>query len=454
MKKSIHRRGDVILQEKPFACVLDPRYRESRCDRCFKEAKVMKCSNCLYVRYCGRSCQKEAWSNHKEECEKLKALPSCLVVPAAALMMARIVRRLLKGGDTHKGYYTSKLYRKFSDLMPHEENIQQDSKRMDHFGTLFVVLQRLLDEAARPTKMELLRIYGKMCINTFNILDNEMNTIGTGMYIGASIIDHSCRPNVVVSFDGETLNMRLLEDYPDQELDFGKLFISYIDLIDTTDVRREQLAERYYFRCECERCRDEQEQKRMNAAACPNKNCEEPLDMHGSELKQQCPVCGTSVTPFDRETFNEISNFTRDHLAQMKSVAYLDVSRLCLQKQESVLHRYNVHHIKTLENAMESALNLEKWSEATGYAVKLLDGFRHYYSPFHPMLGLTYLKIGKLQLYECRFAEALKHLQQAAKILRITHGEQDDLYKRVLVPLLCDAAQGDLGHLSIASSAD
>ena len=157
MRKTIHRRGDVILQEKPFACVLDPRYRDSRCDRCFKEyvaplpplivcrfytnpllnafqslfiscrTKVMKCSNCLYVRYCGRSCQKEAWSDHKEECEKLKALPPGLVVPSAALMIARIVRRLLKGGDTHKGYYTSKQYRKFCDLMPRKSSLLMSS---------------------------------------------------------------------------------------------------------------------------------------------------------------------------------------------------------------------------------------------------------------------------------------------------------------------------------------
>uniref|UniRef100_A0A182NUR0 MYND-type domain-containing protein n=1 Tax=Anopheles dirus TaxID=7168 RepID=A0A182NUR0_9DIPT len=450
MKKSIHRRGDVILQEKPFACVLDARYRDSRCDRCFREAKVKKCSGCLYLRYCGRSCQKEAWPDHKEECAKLKALPPGLTVPSAALMMARIVRRLLKGGDTYKGYYTSRRYRKFSDLMPHEESIRQDAKRMEHFGTLFVVLQRLLDEAAMPSKVELLRIYGKMCINTFNILDSEMSTIGTGMYIGASIIDHSCRPNVMVSFDGETLNMRLLEDFPEPELDFSKLFISYIDLIDTSDVRREQLSERYYFLCDCERCRDVQEQKRMNGAACPKADCQESLDMDGPEL-DRCPTCTTPIAPADRDTFNDISNFTREHLARMKNVAYLDVSRLCLQRQENVLHRYNVHRIKTLENAMESALTMEKWSEATGYGLLLLDGFRQYYSPVHPLLGLTYLKVGKLQLYQCQFAEALKHLQQAGKILRVTHGEQHELYKTVLVPLLCDAAQGDLGHLAIAS---
>ncbi|XP_053675028.1 histone-lysine N-methyltransferase SMYD3 [Anopheles nili] len=452
MNKAVYRKGDVILQEKPFAYVLDPRYRDKRCDRCLKETKVMKCSSCLYLRYCGRTCQKEAWPDHKEECEKLKALPAGLLVPSAAMMMSRIVRRLRKGGDTHKGYYTSKFYRKFADLMPHEEDIRQDPKRMEHFGTLVVVLQRLLDESITPKKPELLRIYGKMCINTFNVLDSELNTIGTGMYLGASIIDHSCRPNVMVSFVGETLQLRLLEDYSQAELDFGQLFISYIDLIDTTETRRDQLSERYYFRCRCARCQDEQEHKVTNAAACSLEGCQEPIDMDDTALVR-CPACKTPITEVDRETFQDISTFTKDHLAQMKNVSStdLDVSRLCLKKQENVLHRYNVYHIKTLENAMDSALELEKWSEATGYALRLLDGFRKYYSPFHPHIALTLLKIGKLQLYQCYFAEALKHLQQAAKILRVTHGEQDDLYKRVLVPMLCDASQGNLGHLAIAS---
>uniref|UniRef100_A0AAG5DLL3 MYND-type domain-containing protein n=1 Tax=Anopheles atroparvus TaxID=41427 RepID=A0AAG5DLL3_ANOAO len=440
MKKAFHRRGDLILQEKPFACVLQPQYRQQRCDRCFKQGKVLKCSNCLYVRYCNRSCQTEAWPDHKDECAKLKALPAGLVVPAAALMMARIIRRLQKGGDFQKGYYTQRYYRRFHDLMPHEENIRKDTKRIEHFESLSVVLLRLLDEPAIPAGGELLRIYGKMCINSFNIVDNETITIGTAMYLGASILDHSCRPNAVATFVGETLQVRLLEDYAGSEVDFGKIFISYIDLLNPADVRRGELADRYYFGCECERCRDEAERKLMNAAACPSGDCEEPLDLDDGKLLA-CPACRTEIKHSHREQFQEIGNFTKEQLAKMKDVAYLDVCQLCLKKQKGILHHFNVYYLKTLDHAFECAIDMEKWTEAIGYGLRLVDGFRKYHGPFHPLFGLLLLKVGKMQLYLCQFAEAMKSLHAAEKIVRVTHGEQHDLYRQQLVPLLCDAAR-------------
>jgi len=41
-----------------------------------------------------------------------------------------------------------------------------------------------------------------------------MNTIGVGIYLGASVIDHSCKPNVVVVFEGTTIIVRTLTDLP------------------------------------------------------------------------------------------------------------------------------------------------------------------------------------------------------------------------------------------------
>lgn len=157
-----------------------------------------------------------------------------------------------------------------------------------------------------------------MCINSFNILDDEMNSIGTGMYLGASIMDHSCRPNAVAIFDGCNLNVRLLEDYHGAEIDFSKIFISYIDLLNPTDVRRDMLRKRYYFECGCERCRDEQELKLMNGAACANAQCDEPISM--TARQDRCPGCSTAIKQTERDKFREISAFTMTQLEQMKDV--------------------------------------------------------------------------------------------------------------------------------------
>lgn len=398
----------------------------------------MKCSNCLYVRYCNRFCQKEAWSDHQDECGKMKAIGS-RTIPEAALMMSRIIRKLQKGGDFQKGFYTTKYYRRFGNLMTHEDDIKKDKLRMEHFQSVVIVLRSLIDETAMPSNIELLQIFGKMCINSFNILDDDMNSIGIGMYLGTSIIDHSCRPNAVATFDSTTVRIRLLEDYQGGEIDFSKIFISYIDLLNSADERKARLRSQYYFECGCERCRDKEEIELMDAGACPNVDCDEPLSILDREVVK-CPRCNTDIKISARETFREITDFTVIKLAEMKDVAYMDVCQLCLKKQENILHYYNIWYLKTLDQAFESAIAMAKWEDAIGYGLRLKDGFKKYNGPFHPLFGLLLLKIGKMQLYTKHIKEALTNINDSEKILRVTHGEEHDLYKTQLIPLLCQAA--------------
>lgn len=60
-----------------------------------------------------------------------------------------------------------------------------------------------------------------MCINSFNILDQELQSLGTGIYLAASIIDHSCQPNALAIFEGTTIYIRTLETLP--YLDWSKV---------------------------------------------------------------------------------------------------------------------------------------------------------------------------------------------------------------------------------------
>lgn len=62
-----------------------------------------------------------------------------------------------------------------------------------------------------------------MCVNSFSICNQELQSLGTGMYLGASIVDHSCKPTAVVTFEGTTLVMRALETF--SNLDWSKVSI-------------------------------------------------------------------------------------------------------------------------------------------------------------------------------------------------------------------------------------
>ena len=84
-----------------------------------------------------------------------------------------------------------------------------------------------------PTKQEFLDLFGKVAINSFNIMNLDQKSIGvgknscatwfkcfiyyvflkprgyvTGLYLEASVLDHSCRPNAQPIFDGKTLVVR------------------------------------------------------------------------------------------------------------------------------------------------------------------------------------------------------------------------------------------------------
>ena len=46
----------------------------NKCQRCSTtEGKLKKCTGCYGVLYCGASCQREDWENHKEECKNISS---------------------------------------------------------------------------------------------------------------------------------------------------------------------------------------------------------------------------------------------------------------------------------------------------------------------------------------------------------------------------------------------
>lgn len=92
----------------------------------------------------------------------------------------------------------------------------------------------------------------QLCVNSFNILNGEMQSVATGIYLAPSVMDHSCSPNAVVTFDGPRLSVRLVQDIP--QFDWSLVRISYIDQMTPGPERKRELAQRYYFNCDCPRC--------------------------------------------------------------------------------------------------------------------------------------------------------------------------------------------------------
>lgn len=111
-----------------------------------------------------------------------------------------------------------------------------------------------------------------------------------------------------------------------------------------------------------------------------------------------------------------------------------------MKEQQNVLHAFNVWHLKTLDHAFESAINVGKWDEAVDYGNELLAGFTKYCGKQNPLLGLIYMKLGKILLHRDQQKEALHNLIKARDIIKISHGQEHSLYQTHLIPLLMDAS--------------
>ncbi|OAD56993.1 SET and MYND domain-containing protein 3, partial [Eufriesea mexicana] len=420
------KKGTTVFATKPFAYCLSSKYRTSVCDYCFKSGKLLRCCGCQYVYYCNQTCQKRSWRIHGKECANLKRI-SPKIVPDFVRLMARIIIKLNQGGSEEIEYYDKTNFRRFKDLMSHYSDIKNDMKRAEHFLWVCHVLYEFLEDIPMPNCVELMGIYGRICINSFNIYNYEFTSIGVGIYLGASILDHSCKPNTVVVFEGTTIIVKTIEDLPCLDWSQASVIrISYIDVLQTTRDRRSELQSRYYFWCRCKKC--EEAEPMAEAAACPNKFCTYPC----SPDAVVCESCNTKFPEDFKKIFDEISDFTADNLDSMVDVAYLDVSKVCLAKQEGVLHSLNIQHLLTLRCAFESSISLKHWEEADIYSKELLNGYLTYYGKIHPVTGLLILTTADIKLNMNESKEAIELIKKASVILKITHGEQHSIIKEYL----------------------
>ena len=72
-------------------------------------------------------------------------------------------------------------------------------------------------------------IYGRYIINSLSIYNIMQDGIGHGLYLGASILDHSCHPTAIWNFcKGTDLFVRTIEDVDDMDDLRVSDFVTYV----------------------------------------------------------------------------------------------------------------------------------------------------------------------------------------------------------------------------------
>ncbi|KAJ9361721.1 hypothetical protein C8Q69DRAFT_221290 [Paecilomyces variotii] len=248
--KDINVGEDVLKTNRPFVAVLDTPKLEDTCSGCFGKKQFFDgvkppkaCTGCKVVRYCDRACQSKDWKfAHSLECSIY-----CKLQPKILPNFARAVLRIILRRANQK--YDDSEFDIFQMLETHAAEIRDTNQ--DQWNRILLTAKAVKEYSRTDMKEESIASFlAKIDLNTFNLVNPLYDRVGLYLHPYAAFINHSCDYNSVVGFDGDELFIKATRPIKADE----QIFISYVDATYPYNVRRKELAERYYFECNCSKC--------------------------------------------------------------------------------------------------------------------------------------------------------------------------------------------------------
>lgn len=108
---------------------------------------------------------------------------------------------------------------------------------------------------------QFIECYCRVQVNSFSIYNSGTGTIGTGLYVAASIFDHSCSPNACHFFNGTKMQVKAIREFDTKD---ELPLVCYINPRLPKAQRVAKLSENYYFSCQCPRCNSQEEFSGIN----------------------------------------------------------------------------------------------------------------------------------------------------------------------------------------------
>ncbi|EHA99115.1 SET and MYND domain-containing protein 1 [Heterocephalus glaber] len=352
--------ADVIFAERAYSAVVFDSLVNFVCHTCFKrQEKLHRCGQCKFAHYCDRTCQKDAWLNHKNECSAIKRYGK---VPNENIRLAaRIMWRVEREGTgLTEGCLVS-----VDDLQNHVEHFgEEEQKELRVDVDMF--LQYWPPQSQQFSMQYISHIFGVINCNGFTLSDQRgLQAVGVGIFPNLGLVNHDCWPNCTVIFNNGNheavksmfhtqmrIELRALGKISEGE----ELTVSYIDFLNVSEERKRQLKKQYYFDCTCEHC-----QKRLK----------DDLFLGVKEDPKPSQEVVKEMIQFSKDTLEKIDKARSEGLYH----EVVKLCRECLEKQEPVFADTNLYTLRMLSVVSEVLSYLQAFEEAAHYARRMVDGY-------------------------------------------------------------------------------
>ncbi|XP_072906953.1 N-lysine methyltransferase SMYD2-like isoform X2 [Hemitrygon akajei] len=253
-----------------------------------------------------------------------------------------------------------------------------------------------------PDQAALIALFAKVNCNGFTIEDEELSHLGSAIFPSVALMNHSCCPNVIVTYRGTTAEVRAVKQIcPGEEI-----FTSYIDLLYPTEDRQDRLRDSYFFTCDCRECATKAKDK-------------EKLEVtnYGEPPKPEI------VKDMIKYARNIIEEFRRAKHYKTPS-ELLEICELSLDKMGSVFEDNNVYMLHMMYQAMGVCLYMQDWDGALRYGQKIIKPYSTKHYPAYSLnVASMWLKLGRLHMGLEHHSAGAKALRKALAIMEVVHGK-------------------------------
>ncbi|EDL13024.1 SET and MYND domain containing 2 [Mus musculus] len=406
--------GDLLFSCPAYACVLTVGERGHHCECCFaRKEGLSKCGRCKQAFYCDVECQKEDWPLHKLECSSMVVLgenwnPSETV---------RLTARILAKQKIHPERTPSEKLLAVREFESHLDKL--DNEKKDLIQSDIAALHQFYSKYLEfPDHSSLVVLFAQVNCNGFTIEDEELSHLGSAIFPDVALMNHSCCPNVIVTYKGTLAEVRAVQEiHPGDEV-----FTSYIDLLYPTEDRNDRLRDSYFFTCECRECTTKDKDKAKVEVR-----------------KLSSPPQAEAIRDMVRYARNVIEEFRRaKHYKYNLSVwpargtapcltdgvcELLEICELSQEKMSSVFEDSNVYMLHMMYQAMGVCLYMQDWEGALKYGQKIIKPYSKHYPVYSLNVASMWLKLGRLYMGLENKAAGEKALKKAIAIMEVAHGK-------------------------------
>uniref|UniRef100_G3T0S9 [histone H3]-lysine(4) N-trimethyltransferase n=1 Tax=Loxodonta africana TaxID=9785 RepID=G3T0S9_LOXAF len=386
----------------------------SVCHTCFKrQEKLHRCGQCKFAHYCDRTCQKDAWLNHKNECSAIKRYAK---VPNENIRLAaRIMWRVEREGTgLTEGCLVS-----VDDLQNHVEHFgeeEQKALRVD----VNTFLEYWPPQNQQFSTQYISHIFGVINCNGFTLSDQRgLQAVGVGVFPNLGLVNHDCWPNCTVIFNNG--NHEAVKSMFHTQMRWeinGALKTTHKPPLTVVGVQFKHMSPHLiqttieWSRFDC------------NNEALPE-GLKDDLFLGVKDDPKPSQEVVKEMIQLSKDTLEKIDKARSEGLYH----EVVKLCRECLQKQEPVFADTNLYTLRMLSIVSEVLSYLQAFEEAADYAKRMVDGYMKLYHHNNAQLGMAVMRAGLTNWHAGNIEVGHGMICKAYAILLVTHGPSHPITK-------------------------